>query len=480
MAAAAAPNNDAAAPLPTGRGVELLLLAFAAVLTTGALVLVEANQEQTLTTTLLYLGLAYLVLFAGAHMAVRRWAPYADPLILPAVALLNGLGLVMIHRIDLAKADRAELLGREIPTAQVTSQVIWTIGGLLLFAGTLVLMRDHRLLARYGYTAGFAGLLFLALPGVLPSAISEVNGSKLWIRIGSLSFQPGEIAKILLIIFFAAYLVQKRNLLSTAGRRFLGMEFPRARDLAPLLLAWGLSIIVLVFERDLGSSLLIFGLVLIMLYTATERVSWMVIGLAIFVGGAVLAYQLFNHVRVRVQVWLDPFSDFDGNGFQIGQALFGMGTGGVGGSGLGAGRPDLVPFASSDFIWSSMGEELGLIGLAAILVVYMVLITRGLRSALAVRDTFGKLLATGLSFSVALQIFVVVGGVTKLIPLTGLTLPFLSAGGSSLIANYILVGILLRISHVARAPLPKRPAQPRPSIADAGTELVQRPQGGDR
>ncbi len=478
--AASAPTNDAAAPLPTGRGVELLLLAFAAVLTTGALVLVEANQEQTLTSTLLYLGLAYLVLFAGAHMAVRRWAPYADPLILPAVALLNGLGLVMIHRIDLAKADRAQLLGREIPTAQVTSQVIWTVGGLLLFALTLVLMRDHRLLARYGYTAGFAGLLFLALPGVLPSAISEVNGSKLWIRLGPLSFQPGEIAKILLIIFFAAYLVQKRNLLSTAGRRFLGMELPRARDLAPLLLAWGLSIIVLVFERDLGSSLLIFGLVLVMLYTATERVSWMVIGLAIFVGGAVLAYQLFNHVRVRVQVWIDPFSDFDGNGFQIGQALFGMGTGGVGGSGLGAGRPDLVPFSSSDFIWSSMGEELGLIGLAAILVVYMVLITRGLRSALAVRDTFGKLLATGLSFSVALQIFVVVGGVTKLIPLTGLTLPFLSAGGSSLIANYILVGILLRISHVARAPLPRRPERPRTPIAEAGTELVQRPRAGDQ
>ena len=475
--AAAAPTDDAAAPLPTGRGVELLLLAFAAVITTGALVLVEANQEQTLTTTLLYLGLAYLVLFAGAHMAVRRWAPYADPLILPAVALLNGLGLVMIHRIDLAKADRARLLGREVPSSLATPQVGWTVLGILLFVLVLLLMRDHRMLARYGYTAGFIGLVFLAIPGVLPSSISEVNGSKLWIRIPGIGgIQPGEFAKILLIVFFAAYLVQKRNLLSTAGRRFLGMELPRARDLAPLLAAWGLSIGVLVFERDLGSSLLFFGLVLVMLYTATERVSWMVIGLSIFVGGAVVAYNLFSHVQTRVEIWLDPFADYDGSGYQLAQALFGMGTGGVGGSGLGAGRPDLVPFAESDFIWSSLGEEMGLIGLAAILVTYLILITRGLRSALAVRDTFGKLLATGLAFSVALQIFVVIGGVTKLIPLTGLTLPFLSYGGSSLVANYALVAILLRISHVARAPLPRRVERPRAPIAEAGTELVARPQ----
>ncbi|RZT83287.1 cell elongation-specific peptidoglycan biosynthesis regulator RodA [Pseudonocardia sediminis] len=470
-----APGGDAP-PLPTGRGIELLLLALAAVLTTGALVLVEANQEQQLTTSLLYLGAAYLVLFTGAHLAVRRLAPYADPLILPAVALLNGIGLVMIHRLDLAKADRAQLLGREIPSALVSLQVGWTVLGLALFVTVLLLVKDHRTLARYGYTAGFLGLVLLAIPGVLPSSISEVNGAKLWIRIpGVGGIQPGEFAKILLIIFFAAYLVQKRNLLSTAGRRFLGMELPRARDLAPLLAAWGLSIGVLVFERDLGSSLLFFGLVLVLLYTATERVSWMIIGLSIFVGGAVIAYQLFNHVRVRVEVWIDPFADFDGSGYQLGQALFGMGTGGVGGSGLGAGRPDLVPFAESDFIWSSLGEELGLIGLAAILVIYLVLITRGLRSALAVRDTFGKLLATGLSFSVALQIFVVIGGVTKLIPLTGLTLPFLSYGGSSLVANYALVAILLRISHVARAPLPRRPAAPRAPIAEASTELVQRP-----
>jgi cell division protein FtsW (lipid II flippase) len=466
------PSPLAAPALPTGRGIELVLLAFAAVLVTLALVLVEANQEQELSRSLLWVGLAYLGIFAVAHLAVRRFAPVSDPLILPCVALLNGLGLVMIHRLDLANAERAAALGADAPAVQVGRQIAWTAIGLVLFIGTLGVVRDHRVLSRYGYTAGFAGLILLALPGLLPSSITEVNGAKIWLRLGIFSIQPGEFAKILLIVFFAAFLVQKRELFTSAGRRFLGMEFPRPRDLAPLLVAWALSIGVLVLESDLGTSLLFFGIVLVMLYAATERVSWMVIGLTAFVAGALLAYQLFGHVRVRVQVWLDPFADFNGAGYQIGQALFGLGTGGVGGTGLGAGRPDLVPYAESDFMLSSLGEELGLIGLASILVVYLVLITRGLRSALAVRDTFGKLLATGLSFAIALQLFTVVGGVSRLIPLTGLTLPFLSYGGSSLVANYVLVALLLRVSNAARAPLPRRaPAVP---LAEAGTELVER------
>jgi cell division protein FtsW (lipid II flippase) len=469
------PATPSPAPLPTGRGIELVLLAFAAVLVTGALALVEANQEEALTQSLLWIGLAYLAIFAIAHIAVRRFAPYADPLILPCVALLNGLGLVMIHRLDLARVERAAAAGREAPVELISRQVAWTAIGLTLFVAAMWVVRDHRTISRYAFTAGFAGLVLLALPGLLPSSISEVNGAKLWIRIGPAGIQPGEFAKILLIVFFAAFLVQKRELFSTAGKRFLGMEFPRARDLAPLIVAWGLSVGVLVLERDLGTSLLFFGIVLVLLYVATERASWLVIGLSFFLGGCLIAYQLFGHVRVRVQVWLDPFADFENTGFQIAQALFGLGTGGVGGTGLGAGRPDLVPYAESDFMLSSLGEELGLMGLAAILIVYLVLITRGLRSALAVRDSFGKLLATGLAFTLALQVFIVIGGASKLIPLTGLTLPFLSYGGSSLVANYALVALLLRISNAARAPLPRRPAIPLPPIAEAGTELVERP-----
>ncbi|WP_028938504.1 FtsW/RodA/SpoVE family cell cycle protein [Pseudonocardia spinosispora] len=471
-AAPAVAAQAAKAQVTKGRSAELVLLAFAAVLTTGALILVEANQEQELTSTLLILGGCYLALFTGAHLVVRKWAPYADPLILPCAAMLNGLGLVMIHRVDLARADRATQLDQGVPQLFANRQIVWTLIALVLFAATLWFVSDHRTLARYGYTAGFLGLVLLALPGLLPASISEANGAKIWLRLWIFSIQPGEFSKVLLIIFFSALLISKRELFTAAGKHFLGMELPRPRDLAPLLVAWLLSVGVLVLEKDLGSSLLYFGVLLVLLYAATERVSWLVIGLLFFAAGATLAYSLFGHVRDRIEVWLDPFSHFDTAGYQIGQALFGLGTGGVGGTGLGAGRPELVPFAWSDFMVSSIGEELGLIGLAAVLVVYLVLVTRGLRSALAVRDSFGKLLATGLAFSLALQVFVVMGGVTRLIPLTGLTIPFMSAGGSSLVANYIIVALLLRISNAARSPGGKKPAAPQTPLAEAKTEMV--------
>ncbi|HET9144344.1 FtsW/RodA/SpoVE family cell cycle protein [Actinophytocola sp.] len=463
---------------PTRRGTELFMLSFAAALVTGALMLVEANQEQQLTLRVLWYGLAYLAVFAVAHMAVRTWAPYADPLILPCVALLNGIGLVVIYRLDLAYAERAVQTNTEVSN-QVPKQILWTVLALGLFLLVLRLVKDHRTLTRYGYMFGLVGLVLLALPALLPDLIAPtINGAKIWLRIGIFSIQPGEFAKILLLIFFAAFLVSKRDLFMAAGRRVLGVDLPRARDLGPILVAWVVSVGVLVFEKDLGTSLLFFGILLVMLYVATERVIWVVVGLGLFVSGCLIAYNVFGHVQQRVQTWLDPFADYDRGGFQIAQSLFGFATGGVGGTGLGAGRPDMVPLANSDFITAAIGEELGLIGLAALLLVYTVLAMRGMRSALAVRDTFGKLLGGGLAFALIMQVFVVVGGVTTLIPLTGITAPFLSAGGSSLLANYVLIALLLRISDAARRP--QTGARPKPAtqapLAEAHTVMVERPQ----
>jgi cell division protein FtsW (lipid II flippase) len=461
---------------PTRRNTELGMLIFAAVLVISALTLVTINQEQSLDIQILWYGLAFLGLFGIAHVAVRRYAPYADPLILPCVALLHGFGLVMIYRIDLAKKAADDTY-----TSATPKQVLWTVIALVLFLVVLILVKNHRTLTRYGYTAGLVGLIALALPAVLPASLSEAGGAKVWLKLGIFSIQPGEFAKILLMVFFASFLVSKRDLFMVAGRRFLGLELPRARDLGPILLAWGVAIAVLVFEKDLGTSLLIFGIVLAMLYVATERAAWVVIGLSLFLAGAYVAFTIFTHVQQRVANWLHPM-DKDlylakGGSYQIAQGLFGLGTGGMGGTGLGAGRPDIVPAANNDFITAAIGEEIGFIGLAALLMVYMLLAMRGLRSAVAVRDSFGKLLGGGLSFSLIMQVFVVVGGVTALIPMTGITAPFLSYGGSSLLANYILVALLLRISDAARRPQTgsrPRPVQQAP-IAEANTVMVERP-----
>ncbi|EME15577.1 FtsW/RodA/SpoVE family cell cycle protein [Rhodococcus triatomae] len=464
------------APAPeqsTRRTAELLLILAAIGITTLSLVLVEASQEQAITWDLAKYGLAYAALFLIAHAAVRRWAPHADPLLLPIVALLNGLGLVLIHRLDLAEASTAAAYGREAPSPDATQQVLWTALAIAGFIAVLMLLRDYRLLARYSYTLGLAGLVLLAIPALLPSSMSEVNGAKIWIKLPFFSIQPGEFAKILLIIFFASVLVSKRELFTTAGKHVFGLDLPRARDLGPILVAWVVSIGVLVFEKDLGTSLLLFGTVLVMLYVATERVGWLVIGGALLALGFVLAYQMFGHVRVRVQTWIDPLGDYNNTGYQISQSLFGLATGGVAGTGLGSGRPSQVPFAKTDFIVATIGEELGLIGLAAVLMLFLILIIRGLRTALAVRDSFGKLLAAGLSFTIAIQLFVVVGGVTKLIPLTGLTTPFMSYGGSSLLANYLLLALLMKISDAARTPPEPKKKGPAP-IADAPTEMLRR------
>ncbi len=459
--------------MPTRRNTELFMLLFATVVVMAAQAIVDATVRGTVGLNVVYYGAGFAALWLSAHVVVRRFARYADPLILPTVALLNGLGLVLIARLDLAEALDAQSSGEPAPSPDAPLQLAWTLIGLLLFVAVLLLIRDHRVLARYGYTFGAGGLVLLALPAVLPANFSEVNGAKIWIRVAGFSLQPGEFAKIAVLIFFAAYLVAKRDVLSLASKRVFGLELPRGRDLGPVVVVWLASLGVLVFEKDLGSSLLLFGIFVVMLYIATERVSWLAIGVLMFSAGAYVAYQLFSHVRVRVQVWLDPFAFRDDEGFQIVQSLLGLGTGGMFGTGLGGGRPDsLNIYAKTDFIVTTIGEELGLFGLVGVLMLYLVVVERGMRTSLLVRDSFGKLLAAGLAFSVALQVFVVVGGVTKLIPLTGLTTPFVSYGGSSLVANFALVALLVRISDAARRPAAPI-AAPQP-LSEAKTEIVPR------
>ncbi len=468
---ALASARPAVAPPPTRRNTELVMLAFACVLTAGAQSIVDLTVTGSLTVEVATFGASFTAIWLVAHLTVRKLAPYADPLLLPATALLSGLGLVVIHRLDLAEAVNAGLSGDPVPDQQAPAQLIWALVGLVLFVAVLSVIRDHRALARYAYTLMFLGLIALAIPAALPAEYSEVNGAKLWILVGGFSIQPGEFAKVALICFFAAYLVDKRDVLSLASRRVMGLDFPRGRDLGPVILAWAVSLLVLIFERDLGSSLLIFGIFMVMLYVATERVSWLIIGMLMFMAGAYAAYRVFGHVRVRVDVWLDPFAYRDDAGFQIVQSLFGFGTGGLFGTGLGGGRPATVPFASTDFIAAAIGEELGLFGLVALILLFLLIVERGLRTALVVRDSFGKLLAAGLAFTIAWQVFVVLGGVTKLIPLTGLTTPFVSYGGSSLVANFALIGLLVRISDAARRPVVR--VAPKTDLFEASTQIIK-------
>ena len=450
--------------MPTRRNAEFGLVCFATVITGVALMIIEANQEQGVSWDLVSYTLAFLGLFVGAHLVIRRFAPYADPLLLPVVALLNGLGLVLIHRLDLVGGATSDGPG-------AGQQMLWTLVGVLGFSLVVVFLTDHRMLARYDYICGAAGLVLVAIPALLPTSLSETNGAKIWIRLPGFSIQPAEFSKILLLIFFAGVLVAKRNLFTSVGQHFLGMDLPRPRDLAPLLAAWIISVGVMVFEKDLGTSLLLYASFLVMVYIATERFSWVVIGLSLFGAGSVVAYHLFGHVRDRVQTWMDPFADPEGFGYQMVQSQFSFATGGVFGTGLGNGQPGTVPAASTDFIIAVVGEELGLVGLAGVLMLYTIVIVRGLRTAIAVRDSFGKLLAAGLASTLAIQLFIVVGGVTGLIPLTGLTTPWMSYGGSSLVANYLLLAILVRISHAARRPIHTSQYTP---IAAARTEVIAR------
>ncbi len=424
------------------RGAELFLLVLALVVGIGAYAAVGLGMDGEVPTNLIAYGGWLTLLVVAAHVAVRLVAPYADPVLLPVVAALNGLGLAIIHRLDLAK-----------DTSLASQQLTWMTLGVVLFVGTLIVLPDHRLLARFTYTSGLAAIVLLILP-MLPGIGRTINGAKIWIALGPFSFQPGEVAKVLLVITFAGYLVVHRDALALAGRRVVFIDLPRGRDLGPILMMWVVSLGILVLQRDLGSSLLFFGLFLVMLYVATERPGWLVVGGLLFFGGAATAFRLFSHVQSRVDIWLHPFADPDGNGYQLVQALYGFAWGGLVGRGLGEGMPERVPYAESDFILAAIGEELGLTAVMAVLLLYGLVVERALRAALISRDGFGKLVATGLAAVFALQIFVVIGGVTRLIPLTGLTTPFLSYGGSSLVANWVIIAILLRISDQARRPLP--------------------------
>lgn len=423
------------------RNRELSLLILALIVGGGALALAAVGRNVDRLSLAVPFVVVLVAFFVAAHIVMRKTARAADPLILPLAAILNGVGLAAIFRLA--------------PKNFGPDQMIWTAIGVACFIATLFLVRDFQVLARYKYILGFAGLGLLMLPAT-PLG-QEINGAKLWVSLGAFSFQPGELAKVCLVIFFAAYLAERKELLAIASRRIAGFHVPDLKHFGPLLVMWGVSLAVMFYEKDLGSSLLFFSIFLVMLYIATARVVYMAFGGLLFLAGAFLGYQMFAHVQVRVQVWMDTFNPetIQDESFQLAQSLFALATGGLFGTGLGRGQPDLIPAAETDFIYSVIGEELGMLGTVAILLCFILLVARGFRVALAARSDFGQLLAAGLTVILGVQTFIILGGVTRLLPLTGITLPFMSYGGSSLLSNFILLALLVRISHQnAAAPSP--------------------------
>jgi peptidoglycan glycosyltransferase len=392
---------------------------------------------KALPSTLLYPAAAVLLYFA-MHITMRFLAPNADGLLLPLAAALTSVGLVMIDR-----------LGPDLPFASERNsahvQVIWLLVAAVAFIAVLLFLRNYETLSRYKYSIGLLALLFLAVPMLFGTT---VNGAKLWLFIGPLHFQPSEIAKILLVIFLAAFFAEKHELLSISTHRVAGVNVPELKYFVPLIVMWGVSILMMIFQKDLGSSLLFFGIFIVMLYVATGRKSYIFVGFAMFILGAYVCYLLFAHVQVRVVTWLNPFNPatIHKDSYQISQSLFAFSAGGLSGAGLGLGHPTIVPSVTTDAIFAAIGEELGLIGAASVVIMYILFVARGLKVALSQRDDFSKLLAVGLVSVVAIQSFIIMGGITRLIPLTGVTLPFVSYGGSSLLANYILLGLLLVVS----------------------------------
>ena len=427
------------------RNAELTLIVIGTMVTGGLYALASMGRDSTLPADILpFLGVI-LGLQVAAHIVVRRLAPAADGVLLPIAGLLNGIGYVFIIRLD-----------RNLAGLQAT----WTAVGIAAFAATLMLVPRARNLDRYRYTLAFIGVGLLLLP-LVPVIGREINGARLWVSIGAINFQPAELAKLALAVFFASYLVEKRDVLSVANWRVGPLLMPDPRHLGPLMLAWGGSLVVMTMQRDLGSSLLFFALFVVMLWTATQRTAYLGLGAVLFAGGTAFAWSTFDHVADRVRIWLDPWPEAAGAGFQLVQAAFGFAWGGLIGTGPGQGNPSLIPAVETDFIFAAIGEELGLLGASAVMAGFLLMVGTGLRIAARSPGSFEKLLALGLTTILGIQAFLIMGGVVRVVPLTGITLPFVSYGGSSLVANYILLALLLRISdRTSTSPGPRaKPAE---------------------
>ena len=377
-------------------------------------------------------------LYIVVHLAIRRLAPAADPTLVPLIAILNGIGFITISRIDIARG-----------TNYANIQSTWILVGVAVFIAVLFVIREIKSLERMRYTLGLLGVAFLLLPLAPPPIGRTINGARIWAKLGPISFQPGEIAKVLLVAFFAAYLVDTRELLARGSRRIGRLHVPDPKHLGPLLLVWSISILVMVAEKDLGSSLLLFSVFTAMLYMATNRSAYLIGAGLLFATGAALAFRIFSHVETRVDIWLDPWADPAGDGYQIIQSWFALAAGGLGGTGLGLGAPDKVPYAETDFIFAAIGEELGLLGAIAVIATLLLLVGSSFRVAIDSRRPFNQLFCAGLAVILGVQSFIIIGGVIRVIPLTGITLPFVSYGGSSLVANFAIVALLVRASDEA-------------------------------
>ena len=412
------------------RNLELGLLLLGTLITVVAYGSLNAGDSTDIQAKVAVFFVIIVVLLLGAHIVIRYAAPNADGLLLPLAALLNGLGYVVIARLDPGLAD---------------SQAAWTFIGIGAFSATLLLLPDLSWVANYRYTLALAGVVLLMLP-LIPGLGRNINGARIWLAVGPFSIQPGEFAKVVLAAFLAGYLVEKRDLLTLSNRSWGPLHIPAFKHFGPLLLAWGVALMVMVLQRDLGSSLLFFTLFLVMIYVATARAAYVATGLLMFSVGSFFSWQYFDHVQRRVDIWLDPFADPKGAGFQIAEASFALADGGITGTGLGSGLPTKIPFAATDMIFAAIGEELGLLGATAILAAFMFFVSSGFRVAATSSGGFEKLFASGLTALLGFQAFIIIGGVLRVLPLTGVTLPFVSYGGSSLISNYIVLAILVRIS----------------------------------